>query len=517
VNPPNLTRFDRLTLALSRAWGNRRIGYLVVVLALVLALSYFYAFLASAGTFKMLEGHPAYYDRMCEGFRAGHLYILEQPQPALLAKKDPYADENFFENLWLWDASLYKGHYYMYWGPVPGLLLLAWKLLTGEVGVVNDQWATVCYMIGRLVFGTGLILGLAKYQRAVPPIWLVALAIGVFGLAGPIPFIVSRPDVYEASLAAGQCFLFAGLWSTFLGIVNEKKRTPFFLVASVMWTMAFGSRATALIPVVFFVIATVYFVWYRLDRSWSRAIRNTLALGIPFACGVVAYGVYNYLRFDSPFEFGTHYQVTLQRFTTHAKYILPNVYSYLLAPLKTSCAFPFVETIKYRKLVKFITWPAGYMVFEKMGGLLWMNGLFWLHFLPLSWGIRAYWRRWSPSCVPRYPTTPWVYVWALFCSVGLTLSLVPALGLWEASMRYAGDAVGGMAIAAIVTAFCVIRRCDESRFVVVKYLARLLVVVLGLHCCFVGALTAFTPADEHFQLHNPTLFKNLADTLSFCN
>lgn len=516
MNQQERSLVDKWSLKIAQLWQKPILRQLMIVIPLVLLITYFYVFLASAGTFEVLGSRPDYYDRMAEGFRAGHLYILEQPKAALLAKADPFAQNNFFEDLWLWDASLYKGHYYLYWGPVPGLLMLAWKVLTGYTGVVSDQWPTVIYMTGRLVFGAGLILGLAKYMRVVPENWIVALAIAVFGLSGPIPFIVARPVIYEAALAAGQCFLYAGLLSCFLGITLQRQRSVLFVAASVLWGLAFGSRMTTIIAVPFIIVLTVYFVWYKLDRSVIHALKNALLLGLPVFAFVVAYGVYNYVRFDSPFEFGTRYQVTLQQFTTHRRFIAVNIYSYLFAPVKWTCSFPFVVGLTDRPPVKFIDWPPGYLTFEKVSGVLVMGGFCWLQFVPFGWGVRRCWRRLRSSTVPYYPSTPFVYYWAIGCSLGLILCLVPALGLWEASMRYSGDAIGGMVIAASVVAFVVIRRNADSGRTASKTRVRLLVLLLGLHSCFVGAFSGFSSYNEPFERYNPQLYRKLSEALSIC-
>jgi hypothetical protein len=505
-------RWSRALIGLSKSAMGRQ---LLVVIPIVLAITYFYAFLASAGTFRMIPGRPDYYDRMCEGFRAGHLYILEQPNPQLLAKPNPYADENFFQNLWLWDASLYKGRYYLYWGPVPALLLWLWKVLTGYVGTVSDQWATVCYMTGRLVFGTGLILGLAKYMKSRPPTWLVALCVAVFGLTSPMPFIVARPDIYEASLASGQCFLFGGWWFAFLGLVQERRRAWWFVLSSTACALAFGSRATTAIASPFILGATLFFLWYKVDRSFSKCFRSALALGVPFGLGCLGMGIYNYLRFDSPFEFGVHLQVTLQRFTRHDIYIIPNLYSYLFAPLKWSCAFPFVAGQKFRPLSKLITWPAGYLTFEVAGGVLVMGGFLWLQFTHVYWGARALVRRFAPWLMQPVMRVSWIHLWAIVCAIGAILSLWPALGLWESSMRYSGDAVGGMGILATIGAFWLVRRGDESTWL--RWWSRALVVLLGLHSCLVGGLVGMTSYDEPFRHYNPALLGKLVEMFSLCH
>lgn len=490
--------------------------HLIVAIPLVLLLCYFYAFLAGVGLFRVFPERSEYYDRMVEGFRAGHLYIVQQPDPRLLAKADPYAQENFFENLWLWDVSLYKGRYYMYWGPIPGLIILAWKVLTGTSETVKDQWPAVIFACCRLICGTGLILGLAKHLKARPSTWLVALAILMFGITSPIPFIVARPDVYEASLLAGQFFLFAGLWSCFAGITQARYRIPFFVLSSVLWGLALGSRVPNLIPVPVFIAATLYYVWAKLDRSWSSVIKNALGLGLPFSCFVVALGIYNYLRFDSPFEFGTKYQLTLQPYTFHFKYFLQNIYAYLFAPVRWSLSFPFAVGVKFRELPRFLSIPEGYLVFEKVSGILTMCGFLWLQLLFVIWTIGAVIEKPFVSPAKRYDSTPFIHRWALLCSVGVIASLFPTLGLWEASMRYLGDIAGGMTIIAIIAAFWLIRRSDESRMTWAKGFARILVITLAMHSCFVGFFSAFHAFDEPFMNHNPGFYAKMSKALSIC-
>jgi hypothetical protein len=241
-----------------------------------------------------------------------------------------------------------------------------------------------------------------------------------------------------------------------------------------------------------------------------------LKLGLPVFFLAIAYGVYNYARFDSPFEFGTRYQVTLQRFTTHGKYFIPNIYSYLFAPVKWSCRFPFVEGLEYRPLSSLIVWPQGYLTFEKVAGVLAMGGFCWVQFLLPLWGLEGFLRRVRGASIQHPLSMPFVYKWALACAIGLILSLVPALGLWEASMRYSGDAIGGMVIASAIAAFLLIRRCDEGCVPALQKTARMLIIVLGLHSCFVGAFTGCASYGNPIKRLNPTLHQKLSNTLSVC-
>lgn len=478
-------------------------------------ISYFYAFMASVGRFEDVPQQLSYYDRMCEGFRHGHLYVVERPSPKLLASPDPFDDSNF--PLWLWDASLYGDHYYLYWGPVPALMLLAFKVATGTHKVITDQWLTTLFMIGRLMAGAALISSLTSRARTRQPIWLSILAIAVFGLTNPTPFTVARPHVYEACLAAGQCFLFWGLLWAYWGIELPGLRRRFFLLAGVSWALAIGCRATTFVSVPLLIVFSAAAAWHGSNRSLRPVVYDCLALGIPVACASAAYGAYNYARFDSVFEFGLHLQVTLQPFKGLPAYILPNILSYAVAPVRWSCHFPFVTITDNEALAKMVHFPLGYRTFERVGGVLltaWWCFLLPFCFYRLARHISPRVRSVASSARPRLTEQE---VFVLFSSIAIALSVFPALTLWEASMRYIGDATGGITILAMLGAFWLLRRANQAKHRVFGALTAAFVGILGVQTCVIGALAAFTAYDDPMKTLNPVLYQRLEKSLSLCD
>jgi hypothetical protein len=489
---------------------------LLWALPVVACISVFYLFLASAGTFEDLPTQLDYYDQIAEGFRQGHLYIPLQPSPSLVALEDPFKFEH--RPLWLWDATLYKGHYYLYWGPVPALFMLAYKVLTGTVERITDQWPTAIFMVGRLWAGAALILSLASRVRIRQPPWICCLAIAVFGLANPTPFIVARPHVYEAALAGGQCFLFWGLLFAFWGIERPERRRLWFVIAGVCWALAIGCRVTNFISVPPVLAVAAGFAWYNSSRSLRGFVLDSLALGVPVALGGLAYGGYNYARFGSFTEFGVSYQLTFQPFFGSPKYVLPNVFSYLFGPVRWSCSFPFVHIVGFRPLASLLTWPPGYQSFERVGGIMLTAGWCWFSLL-LLWHLGEYlWTRRGRLRVSAVASDfGWHEVWLALSSVSIMLSVVPVLSLWEASMRYVEDALGGIVFLATLAVFWLLRRTYSKRRSVLGLTLRALIVAVGIQTCVVGALAGFKSYDDSFQNNNPKLFRQLDRKLSFCS
>jgi hypothetical protein len=491
--------------------------YLAFAVPLLALLSFFYLFMASAGTYGPIGGGQTdFYHRLAEGFRHGHLYIDELPSPELLAQPDPYDDSCFFKNLWLWDAALYKGRYYVYWGPVPALLILLFKVTTRYQGEITDQWPTLLFMLGRLYAGAALILGLARHVRLRMPVWLTSVAILVFGLASPTPFIVARPHVYEAGLAAGQCFLMCGLLAVFLGLVRPQRRISMFVVAGGCWTLGFGSRATMLIPIPLMIAATVLIVWARMDRSFKALLKNTLAIGILPVVGLFLHGLYNYLRFDSFTQSGIVFQVTLQKYSFHRVFVVPNLVSYLFAPVKWSCQFPFVTSLKYRPLFEWMQWPDGYFTFERVAGILVTASWCWLVVVAAYRPLEYLWKRWRAPHAIEHAAVSTLELWALLCSLSILPAMIPALGLWEASMRYPGDVLAGVLMICTLSAGWLLRRIDASSETTFGVFVRVLLIAMAIHTCFVGVFSGVASYGDPLQTINPKMFQTLSRALSLC-
>jgi len=90
-----------------------------------------YVWFISTGLWTTWPATTNYYDQLATSFHEGHLYLDVQPDPALLELPDPYdpdaresMQESDIEKLnTIWDMSLYGGKIYLYWGPVPALII----------------------------------------------------------------------------------------------------------------------------------------------------------------------------------------------------------------------------------------------------------------------------------------------------------------------------------------------------------------------------------------------------------
>ena len=309
------------------------------------AIIIIYIWVASMGLWSTWLNRTSYYDLLATAFSHGQTALEVQPDPVLLKLENLY-ELNSREGIpYLWDASIYKGKYYLYWGPAPALLLALFKLIYPQS--IGDKAITFVYMVGTLIFITLLILELWKTYFLETPRWAILLGIAFAGLANPILNVLMRGLIYDAAIISGQFFLISGLYWLFVGF-NRPYSTYLFFLAGLFFTLAVGSRTTLVVAIAF--LSIIILMWaFKTQRD--RAFVLITAFGLPLLIGAILYTAYNYARFDSIIEFGLRYQLTVFNFnesldkTFSLAYISSNLYKTLLTPFELHEKFPFIFAV----------------------------------------------------------------------------------------------------------------------------------------------------------------------------
>src|SRR5262245_4432072 len=112
------------------AWRRWLEGGLVAG-AMAVVVWFFHWTVAANSGFESWEDLD-YFKLLVRGWKKGQLHMDKEPAPELLALADPYdpAQNGPYK---LGDATLYKGKYYIYFGPSPALtLMLPYGLITGR-------------------------------------------------------------------------------------------------------------------------------------------------------------------------------------------------------------------------------------------------------------------------------------------------------------------------------------------------------------------------------------------------
>ena len=480
---------------------------LLALAATALAVELIYVFVISAGQFTHWPLVTSYVNDLAEGFRQGHLHLATEPPAALLATPNPFDPAN--ASYWLWDTSLYHGHYYLYWGPVPALLLAAFKVLFRVSSVVGDQ--VVVFALSTLQLAAGTLFLERAARRLFPgvPLILEVAAIGVVGLANPTLYNLARPAIYETAIVGGQAFLLLGLLFAFDAVCEPRLRTRGLIAASLSWAAAVGCR-TSLGPAVAVMIGlTLLSLALPKEGRWRNLGQATLRLGVPALLGLFLLLSYNRLRFDAWLEFGRRLQLSWIDMRAEPAFVAPNLYAYLRRPAVWSCRFPYAYAIIDMGLRAFpprSLLPPGYFVYEQVAGLLPTFPWCWLGLPAVVLAARSIWqtRALSP------------FSWAVTTiALGGMAALAPLLVLSTATNRYLGDLVGLVALLGALGAFAAVEAWRA------RPLARRLTIAAAVLLAAGSAGTGFALGIKgqytHFQSNNRPLYDKLVRDLSVCH
>lgn len=492
----------------------RRWWWLVVVVAAVMVT---YVFIISAGTWSTWPTWNANYNQLAEGFRAGHLYIPAAPAPELLARPNPFDWSN--SHLWYLDASLYKGHYYLYWGPVPALFLLAVKVLARTHAEIGDQYSLFAYYTLLLIAGTVLIARVTTRLFPLVPRALIVMAVLAFAYVSPTTYMFATPGIYQSAIGAAQAFLVLGLVVAFESVWNPSGRPSgrgVLIAAGCCWGAAVGCRITAILPASAFVSLTALFATDDDWRRWRGLVVRLVCLGAPVALVLLGLAAYNRARFDSWFEIGVKYQLNTFPYVTSVKYVPLGIYSYLLRPLGFSCRFPFVSAlydIGARGFPKGTVFPPGYSTHEPQAGLFVTSPWTWL-FIPALVVAAERALRWKPSRTMVLDRTARAHVWCVgsFLALSLLMPMVLVPG-FDTTMRYVADFSTGFTLFATWGAWMLLERLPRGW---PRWTGIVVLVGLCVATVVIGLLLGWEGYDQTFKWHNPQLYEAVRAKFSLC-
>jgi hypothetical protein len=338
---------------------------------IIAAVAAFYCWTATSSGRPFAWGarQTGYYNLQAEAFLTGRLSLPVTPKPELMALPNPY-DANANKAYRLHDASLYKGKYYLYFGPVPVLaLFLPWRVITGSG--IPENLAIVVFLTAGYVFSCLLLLLLLRAADVRSSQWLKAAAVAALGLCQAAPILLRRPEIYEVAIASAFCFSMGGLYLLALRIVRDDQAPWTGILAGLFFGLAAGCRPQ--FSVVAIMVASVY-GWHM-----RRARRDIALFAAPIVlCGLLLAG-YNYARFDSPFEFGIRYQLTFSTVDDPVpadfRNLLAGLYSYLGAPPRWTQDFPYLKLAGRAPFGMWNWLPPGFYV-ERAAGLVGLTPLY---------------------------------------------------------------------------------------------------------------------------------------------
>ena len=485
--------------------------------------------------------------------------MLIQPSPKLLALPDPY-DPAANGPYHLHDAVLFNGKYYIYFGPAPAAIVAAGCAVIGKSDpAFGDEFLVLPLIFGTTVLAAILILQSRKAFFPDQPPWTAAIFILSLGLGTPVLYTLARSAIYEAAIAAGQFFLLAGILAAWFGLAGPRAKTPWMIAAGICVALGAGSRFS-LAPATGAICLLTVWQMFRAHISGSLppppvfrgrieegvqtnsprpakdALRASLrepppqpspglpekgersatprlapyaALLIPLIAAAILLAWYNFARFHSITEFGLRYQLAERN--QHAKplsefssprYVVFNLYRYLLALPAISTGFPFITAPSgMTRFAENFNLPASFG-FESVVGIVWSQPL--LLLAPLA-AAAPWWKRLRPVAARLSHRSRAIWL-TLSLTAAVVLGFFPALTIEGSTMRYLLDMIPACTVLAALGMWWIMALAGPAR---AKWIAAALAIFAALQCVM-GLLLGLSGYYQHFATFNPKLYHTMA-------
>lgn len=396
---------------------------LAILITLFGCLACILAFIAPEQIYSTLEEIDGgnVYAMTLDAWVHGRVTMDLEVSPELLQLENPYDDSTREGIYYHWDYAYYDGNYYCYFGCAPvALLYYPFYLLTGKVLPLNIAYAIATAAVMITIFG--LIMILVRQYCKRPPLLLLLMGLvsAVFGCS--VLTGLNYCDRYYLCLLTGMAGLLLALWMGFAAVASKQnwKRCLLLAVSGIGLVITAASRPNLLLYALLLVPIFLQFLFQKRLKLASR-ISNVGCFLLPVAVGATAIMWYNQIRFDSPFQFGAVYQLTVDNVSANSISLsrLPAaIEAYFFCPLELLHDFPFIGT-KYTSIPNRIM----YLYSEASFGAFAMPSIL-LGFLcfPL---VYKHWRRKNHGFLRRITIALTVFAavlltWMDYCMAGIS-------------------------------------------------------------------------------------------------
>lgn len=232
------------------------------------------------------------------------------------------------------DLVLYKGQLFLYWPPLPAVLLMPFVFFFG-VGFSDIVFTLLCAAANVLV--VGLLLRQTVRVGLVSLTGLQQDLLVLFFALGTVHLTLAP---YGRVWATGQLLGFLCVALAYLAAVSLSGRRAFFWTGLAL-AAAFLTRNHLLFTGLW---PAVYLVRAHLPEGRKRLVGYSLVGLLPVVLAIGLLGIYNLARFGSMWETGLDYHLMAERFVEdyraygpfHLHYVPENLYYQYIA-------YPFLQ------------------------------------------------------------------------------------------------------------------------------------------------------------------------------
>ncbi|MGN0114753.1 MAG: hypothetical protein ACI396_05460 [Acutalibacteraceae bacterium] len=361
------------------SFSQRLTAIIAAAFCMMIAASMF--LVRSNGSFVRLDDNPisgkSPYLQMTDAAVKGRLSLDLEVDAKLEAAGDSAYDPSWraANNVYTeWDRAYYNGKYYSYFGIAPLILFyLPIYLISGYV----PPDSAACAFFAMLTVAASFLLIFTLANRAVKGAnYLLTLLCGIcLPFSGLTLFICGYGDFYTVPKLCGTFWLVLLMWLTLCAY--HRPRRYIFLLCGICVSFIAASRPNLIIAAL--ALAPFYIaVLINREHKLKFKLTSVCAFIMPIIFAAAVLMTYNYLRFGSPFEFGSKYQLTVNNIAYNNLSIGllgAAIYHYFFQSVGFSASFPYIK--------------ANLVILDSYSRYSYMTAAFGVFALPSSWAYIA--------------------------------------------------------------------------------------------------------------------------------
>lgn len=252
-----------------------------------------------------------------DSLKEGKFYLLKEPSKEFLELENPY-DAKARAGLsrtedYLWDTAYYNGHFYIYFGILPVLLLfLPFNLLTGnylKMSVGNYIFSVLILILLKEILLKLINRYFNKISFKTVIYSLITLCSGTLVL-----YANGMSRFYEIVIIAGIYFVLQGLYFILCSMEKEKNKHINIFWGSMCLALSVACRPTdLLVSILILPYLIKVFIDYikNIKENKFNLFKLIISVVIPYITVGSLLMWYNYSRFGNVFDFGNKYQLTI--------------------------------------------------------------------------------------------------------------------------------------------------------------------------------------------------------------
>lgn len=253
------------------------------------------------------------YEEMTEAVLNGHVYLDIPVDPKLKEMENPYIEyeRDLLGVEYAWDHAYYNGHYYMYFGIVPVFLFfLPVYFLTGKIPLSYQATQMIACFTVLGFFALFKVLVRAFYQELKASVFtFLFISFTVITLW----YSTNAPALYCTATLSGAGLM---IWSFFFYFravfteTDENRQIINAFMGALCGALVLGCRPPIFLANI--AVIPLLITYLRNRKITGKLIGKLVLAALPYFIIGGLLMLYNYVRFDSLFEFGQSYQLTLE-------------------------------------------------------------------------------------------------------------------------------------------------------------------------------------------------------------